>query len=143
MYLELVFIAKQLKPKTSLDHDNISTKLLKESIEHIAVLLKLAKVIPVFKSGENKKFNNYRPISILPAFSKGCSLTFPKRSTPLTLKHYYQSFTSTVFERFQMTRFEATYQIDRNTQKLTKLNLISSKLFVEFLRGPYWDLFYS
>ena len=32
--------------------------------------LKQAKVLPVFKSGDKMNINNYRPISILPAFSK-------------------------------------------------------------------------
>lgn len=32
--------------------------------------LRQAKVIPVLKSGDKKLINNYRPISILPAFSK-------------------------------------------------------------------------
>ena len=32
--------------------------------------IKLAKVIPLFKSGDNKTFSNYRPISVLPCFSK-------------------------------------------------------------------------
>ena len=32
--------------------------------------LKLAKVIPVFKKGESKLINNYRPISLLPVISK-------------------------------------------------------------------------
>src|ERR1043165_2133232 len=32
--------------------------------------LKIAKVIPIFKAGETNKFNNYRPVSILPYFSK-------------------------------------------------------------------------
>ena len=32
--------------------------------------LKLAKVTPIFKSRKNKHLTNYRPISVLPCFSK-------------------------------------------------------------------------
>ena len=32
--------------------------------------LKIAQIIPIFKSGNNQLFNNYRPISILQALSK-------------------------------------------------------------------------
>ena len=31
---------------------------------------KIAKVVPVYKSGDKKQLNNYRPISILSCFSK-------------------------------------------------------------------------
>ena len=33
-------------------------------------LLKLAKVIPIFKAGSKLEVNNYRPISLLPTLSK-------------------------------------------------------------------------
>ena len=32
--------------------------------------MKIARVIPLFKSGNTKEFSNYRPISLLPQFSK-------------------------------------------------------------------------
>ena len=32
--------------------------------------LNIARVIPLFKSGESNKFSNYRPVSVLPLFSK-------------------------------------------------------------------------
>jgi hypothetical protein len=32
--------------------------------------MKVARVLPIFKSGEGNFFSNYRPISILPVFSK-------------------------------------------------------------------------
>ena len=85
--LELINRCNCLKAKTSMGHDNISTQLLKEYIWNTADPLthifnfsfdsgivpdkmKLAKVIPIFKSGNKNLFNNYRPISILPAYSK-------------------------------------------------------------------------
>ena len=77
----------KLKPKNSSGKDNISTKLLKEIIDcidypiahlfnlsfktgYIPSEYKCAKIIPIFKADEKDKFNNYRPISILPALSK-------------------------------------------------------------------------
>ena len=32
--------------------------------------MKIAQVIPLFKSGDNSLFINYRPVSVLPVFSK-------------------------------------------------------------------------
>ena len=76
-----------LKPKTSFGHDRISNKLLKYVKQEVAWSLaklvnqsftegvfpnslKIAKVTPLHKKGENCLFDNYRPVSILPSVSK-------------------------------------------------------------------------
>ena len=80
-------IINKLKPKLSTGTDEISCKLNKQSgiiiiplITYIINLsletgivpdkMKLAKVIPIYKSKNTDEIKNYRPISLLPAFSK-------------------------------------------------------------------------
>jgi exonuclease III len=84
---DIIKTTSKLKAKTSQGHDKISSKLVKQTIEQTALPLthiinqslttgivpqqmKIARIIPIFKSGDKNAFNNYRPISILPAFSK-------------------------------------------------------------------------
>ena len=79
--------AVKLKNKSSHGHDGISTKLLKESISiiinpitHIINRsfdtgivphdMKMAKVVPIYKASDRSQLKNYRPVSLLPAFSK-------------------------------------------------------------------------
>ena len=82
---EILKITNKLKMKNSQGFDNISTKLLKSTIDEILIPLthiinlsmesgtvpekmKIAKIIPIYKSGEKDLFNNYRPISLLPVY---------------------------------------------------------------------------
>lgn len=84
---EIIKIIKKMKSSYSTSFDNFSSKLVKGIVDLIAdplahvfnsslsdgtvpSPLKIAKVIPLFKSGDKSKFSNYRPISLLPTFSK-------------------------------------------------------------------------
>jgi hypothetical protein len=84
---KIVETTNKLKTKTSSGYDEISTKLLKETIHNISKSLthiinqsfqtgiiptkmKIAKVVPVHKSSDPSLLTNYRPINLLTAFSK-------------------------------------------------------------------------
>ncbi|XP_045474969.1 uncharacterized protein LOC123680892 [Harmonia axyridis] len=77
----------EMKKKTSRDIYGFSVSLLKEVIDYLADPLselinscfqkgyfpdemKLARVIPIYKKGDQELCHNYRPISLLPAMSK-------------------------------------------------------------------------
>ncbi|XP_065645525.1 uncharacterized protein LOC136075996 [Hydra vulgaris] len=80
-------IISALKTNKSAGYDNLHPSLLKDSKDEIKVPLshifnlviktglvpnewKIAKVLPILKSGNKLKFDNYRPISVLPIISK-------------------------------------------------------------------------
>ena len=86
-YDELIKVVKNLKTNKSPGLDNVSTKLVKEagdsiipSLNHLFNLSlstgifpedwKVAKVTPIYKSGEKSDCGNYRPISVISTIAK-------------------------------------------------------------------------
>ncbi len=84
---EIQKIIKSLKSKKSSGFDGLNSIMFKEFNELISApiatifnksfengtvpdIMKIAKVIPVYKSKDPKQFTNYRPISLLPTLSK-------------------------------------------------------------------------
>ena len=84
---EVEFEIRQLSGNKSCGHDEIPPKLVKKIAKHIirpltyiynqsfltGIIpndLKIAIVTPVFKANNKEEFSNYRPISVLPCFSK-------------------------------------------------------------------------
>ena len=84
--LELIRTVQHCKSKRSTDYSDINMNLIKKVITKIIKpfsqiynvslqtsvfpsKMKIAKVVPLFKSGEKNVFTNYRPISLLPQFS--------------------------------------------------------------------------
>ena len=84
---EILNATKLLQNKKTADHTGISTHFIKQTIPafidplvHILNLsfltgvvpmqFKIAKVIPIFKSGDRNQMDNYMPISLLSCFSK-------------------------------------------------------------------------
>ena len=65
---DVLLIANKLKPKSSYGHDDISTKSFDTGI--VPNEMKIHKVIPIYKSSDPSLLNNYRPVSLLTAFSK-------------------------------------------------------------------------
>ena len=96
---EIIEIVKDAKTKYSKDHDSTDMSLVKLVIPYIVKPLKhifnnsiqkgvfpdsmnIARVIPIFKTGDVQEFSNYSPISILPQFSKILEKIFHSRLTP-------------------------------------------------------------
>lgn len=85
--LEILSILRSTKAKNSFGHDKLSTKIIKSIQSAIATPLsivinkslitgivptsfKLAKIKPIYKAKAKDDIMNYRPISLLPSFSK-------------------------------------------------------------------------
>jgi len=100
---EIINIIKQMKV-SSPGWDSVSSKVIKNTYHHflkplVYILnlsltqgavpneLKIARVTPIYKSGDKMQLNNYRPVSVLPSFSKILEKLVYKRIHEFIDKH--------------------------------------------------------
>ena len=69
-----------VKPLTYICNQSLATGVFPNK-------MKIAKVIPIYKSGEKHILSNYRPISLLPQFSKILEKIFYSRLYDFIIKH--------------------------------------------------------
>ena len=137
---EIIKLAGDLKASHSCGCDDIDPSIAKSSIKYIAPLLssiincsldtgvfpsdlKMARVIPLFKSGEKNKVTNYRPISILPYFSKFFEKVMCNR-----LYNYFNKFSLFNNGQFGFRKGHSTYMA---------LMLLYSKITEAIDKGEY------
>lgn len=132
-------------------HDEIKAKVLKEVVPFISKPLthvlavslktgvvpsefKVARVLPLFKEGEPSVFNNYRPISILPCFSKILEkLVYTRVITHLNdndilYKHQYG------FRKKHSTYMALLHLIDKISTALDK-NMFAIGIFLDLSKA--------
>ena len=101
----MLIVVNNLKSKKSNDCDDIDMCTVKRVIKEIVQpltyicnisfstgvfpdIMKIAKVIPLFKSGADDNFSNYRPVSLLPQLSKILEKLFNNRMEKFIEKYH-------------------------------------------------------
>jgi len=148
---EVINIVKEFKPKTSSGYDNIPTDILKLSINYIAPhlstiinnsfitgcvpeALKIAKVYPVYKSGDKSNICNYRPISVLPSFSKIYEKLVYNRLINYLEKHSILNSCQFGFRSSRSTAMAVLEMTDKISEAIDK-NQFSIGVFIDLSKA--------
>ena len=144
-------IISHIKTKYSYGYDGISSALLKIIINEItpsltviinqclttSILpdkLKIGKIIPVYKKGNNKLIVNYRPISLLPTISRIFETAIYSQPYAYIEHHHIINDSQYGFRKANSTVYTATEQIDRLTYKLD-LKKIPFNIYIDLSKA--------
>jgi len=148
---QTISIISHIKTKYSYGYDNISSALLKIIINEISPSLtliinqclstgifpdnlKIAKVIPVYKKGNAKLIDNYRPISLLPTISKIFESAIYSQLYEYFEHNHIITDSQYGFRKSHSTVYTATELIDRLTKKLDN-NQIPFNIYIDLSKA--------
>ena len=91
-------------------------------------LIKMAKVVPIYKSGATMEVNNYTPISVLRIFSKVLERVMYDRLIPFLLKFIYILYQP----QFEFRQGQSTHHVDYKITKSLDNGYIVIGVFLDF-----------
>ena len=150
--MEIIKIISKFNKNKSPGHDDIGNNVLKKISKEIATpltrifnlsissgevpdSLKIAKVIPIYKKDDPQEFSNYRPVSVLPSFSKIMERLVFNRCVDFIDKHNILNANQYGFRTGHSTYMAIVDFVDRicnaveNNQQSISLFLDLSKAF--------------
>ena len=150
-YNEILQVVRQFKNKRSKGVDDINMVTVKKLIHSLLVPLchvfnlslkngifpdsmKMAKVIPFYKSGNVQEFSNYRPVSLLPQFSKILEKLFYKRLLSFIEKHSILSNNQYGFRANHSTAYAITELVESITDAVDD-NKYSVGVFIDLKKA--------
>ena len=82
--------------------------------------LTIAKIVPIFKSGEECIFTNYRPVSVLPVFSKIMERLMYDRLISYIIQHKILFAYQFGFQKGKSTHMALITLVDKITETMDK-----------------------
>ena len=148
---EVIEICKSLKSGTAVGYDNVSVDLVKQCAQlissplthiiNVSIVsgivpdeLKIARVIPLFKSGDRSLFTNYRPVSVLPAFSKIFERAIYDRLLSYLDKHKVLSNSQFGFRKNHSTEYALTLFYEKISSAIDNKE-ISVGIFIDLSKA--------
>jgi len=148
---ELFLTLKSLRSKESKDYLGLNMGLIKDVMPSILKpfldicnkslqqgtfpdKMKTAKVVPIFKDGDKSSYGNYRPISLLPQFSKILEKLFTNRLDNFLSKHEIISPSQYGFQKHCSTSAAVIELIENITDKIDQ-KLITAGIFIDLKKA--------
>jgi len=110
--------------------------IINSSFQHglVPADLKIAKITPIFKAGDKNLITNYRPISVLPFFSKIMEKLMANRLTDYINKHVPLSVTQYGFQ-CGLSTYMALMDMQTNISEAMNQNKFSLEVFFDISKA--------